>query len=839
LKDGESMKKLLSLLLVFVFVSVQFAQEKLPYKDPTVPIEKRVEDLLNRMTLDEKIDMIGGTGVATKVNERLGIPELRMTDGPAGVQLNRCKSMAFPAPIAMAATWNPELVYGVGGGIGRETKGHARHVILGPCVNIARMPMGGRNFESYGEDPFLSSRMGVAFINGVQKEGVAATVKHFAVNNEEIDRMYVDAMVSRRALNEIYFPAFKAAVQEANTLCLMSSYNKVNGRFAGENDYLLKEILRKEWRYKGLIMSDWWATHSSIPTALGALDIEMPNGDFMNIKTLKEPIESGIIPVETINEKVRNILTLIFKLGLFDKPLLEENQSLINSSENRKIAYETSLASIVLLKNDQNILPLNKDKIKSIAVIGPNGNVPRTGGGGSSEVNDINPVTLIDGLKNKLPNVNITFEQGAIIENNTDIKPIESKYLFTDKTGKQNGLNAEYYNNIDLVGTPVLKRIDKDVNFSWDENGPGSGVAKDHYSVRWNGYIKVSKTDDYVLGIVGDDGMRLWLDDKLMYDAWYPHAAMKRTSTVRFEKGKYYKVNFEIFEKAGGAVGILGWDANREELYKKAVEAAKKADCVILSVGTTNELETEGRDRPDLFLPNEQDKLIERVAAVNKNVIVVLTVGSPVVMDKWINKVKGVVDAWFPGTEGGNAIADILLGNANPSGKLPMTFPHKWEDCSAYPTYNQIKERTYYSDDIYVGYRHFDKNKIEPLFPFGYGLSYTSFEYSNIGVSPKEEGYEVTFDIKNTGKVKGEEVAQLYVASTGKNIDRPVKELKGFSRVALNPGEQKNVTVKIDKSAFAYFSEQFNEWKIDPGLYKILVGASSRDLKLSREIEIK
>jgi beta-glucosidase len=833
-------KKVLLLLVVLLTVSNQHAQEKIIYKDPAAAIEKRVDDLLGRMTLDEKLDFISGTGVATKINTRLGIPELRMTDGPAGVQWNRCKSMAFPAPIAMAATWNPDLIKQVGAGIGRETKGHGRHVILGPCVNIARMPMGGRNFESYGEDPFLAARMGVSFINGVQKEGVAATVKHFAVNNEEIDRMYVNAIVSRRALNEIYFPAFKAAVKEANSLCVMNSYNKVNGRFAAENDYLLREVLRNEWNYKGMIMSDWWAVHSSIPTALGALDIEMPTGDFLNVKTLKSSVESGIIPIETINEKVKNILTLIFKLGLFDKPILQEDKSLINSEQNRKVAYETSLASIVLLKNDKNILPLKKDQIKSIAVIGPNANVPRTGGGGSSEVNDIDPVTIVAGLKNRLPkNVQLSFAEGVAFDTGTDIKPMESGYLFTDKTGKVNGLNAQYFNNIDLAGKPALTRIDKTVNFTWDENGPGSGVVKDHYSVRWEGYIKVPKTDDYSIATVSDDGMRFWLDDKLLQDAWYPHAAMKKSNTLKLEKGKYYKVRFELFEKAGGAEAKLGWGTGRDELFSKAIEAASKADCAIICVGTNNELETEGRDRFDLFLPNDQDILINKVAAVNKNVIVVLVVGSPVVMNRWIDKVDGIVDAWFPGTEGGNAIADILLGNANPSGKLPVSFPHKWEDCSAYPTYNRIKERTYYSDDIYVGYRHFDKNNIEPLFPFGYGLSYTTFEYANMNFTKLDDGYEVSFDVKNTGKVKGEEIAQVYVASSSLSIDKPVKELKGFSKLKLNPGESKQAKIKLDPDSFAYYSEQFAQWKTDPGKYKVFVGSSSRDIKLSAELELK
>lgn len=833
------MRKINFVLLVFILVGFVNAQEKPLYKDSLAPIEKRVEDLLTRMTLEEKLDYLGGTGIATKINTRLGIPELRMTDGPAGVQFTTKKAMAFPAPIAMAATWNPELVKQVGAGIAKETKGYARHVILAPCVNIARMPMGGRNFESFGEDPFLASRIAVNYINGVQQEGVAATVKHFAVNNEEIDRMYVNAIVSRRALNEIYFPAFKAAVQEAKSLCVMSAYNKVNGSFASENDYLLKDILRNEWNYKGLIMSDWGAVHSSLPTALGKLDIEMPNGDFMNSKTLTPFVENGKLAVETINEKVRNILTLIFKLGLFDKPVSQEDSTLINSNENRKIAYNTALESIVLLKNEKDFLPLRNEGLKTVAVIGPSAAEPRTGGGGSSGVRDISPVTILQGLKNKLPkNVQIINAKGVDVDDNLNIKPIESEFLFTDKTGKQNGLNAEFFNNKELAGTPVLKRIDKTVDFNWEKNNPAPEVAKDHYSVRWTGYIKVKKSENYTISTISDDGMRLWLDDVLLQDAWYPHGAMKKSSTVKFEKDKYYKIRFELFEKAGGAIAILGWNTEKDSLFKIAVEAAKKAECAIVCVGNTSQIETEGRDRFDLNLPNDQNTLIEKVAAVNKNVIVVLTAGSPVLMDNWIGKVKSIVQAWYPGTEGGNAVADILLGNANPSGKLPVSFPHKWEDCSSYSTYNKLKERTYYSDDIYVGYRHFDKFDIEPLFPFGFGLSYTTFEYSNLTVVKKDSSYNVSFFVKNSGKVKGEEAAQVYVSSTGLSIDKPVKELKGFSKVSLNPGEQKQITIVLNKDAFAYFSEQFGEWKVDPGFYTIHAGSSSRNLPLSTQIEI-
>jgi len=816
-----------------------YAQSTELYRDPAAPVEERVEDLLSRMTLAEKIALIGGTGTTTRANERLGIPELRMTDGTAGVQLDRAPSMAFPAPIALAATWNPDLVRRAGRGMGREVKGHGRHVLLAPCVNIARMPMSGRNFEAYGEDPFLAARMAVAAVQGIQEEGVAATVKHFAANNQESERMFVDVAVSRRALQEIYFPAFKAAVREAGAGCVMSSYNKVNGRFASENEYLLKEILRDEWGFRGVIMSDWGATHSAIPTARGELDIEMPTGVFMNMDSLQAPIADGRVPLAAIEQKARHILTLIFKLGLFDHPPLARNPTLINTPENRQIAYEAALAGMVLLKNERNILPLNPKRVKTIAVIGPNARVARTGGGGSSEVNDLTPVTLLDGLKSRLPEVHFEFAQGAILDNTTEIDPIAAKNLFTDRSGKQQGLNAEYFNNIDLVGRPILQRIDREIHFTWDENGPGSGVARDHYSVRWSGYIKMDATAEYILAIVGDDGMRLWLDDQLLLDAWYPHGAMKRAAAVRLQKGRYYQVRFELYEKAGGAVATLGWDIAREALYREAAATARKADCVILAVGTTSALETEGRDRPDLVLPNGQDQLIERVAAVNKNVIVVLTAGSPVLMDRWIGQVPGLLDAWFPGTEGGHAIVDILVGNANPSGKLPMTFPHRWEECSAYRTYNRFKERSYYADDIYVGYRHFDKYHLTPLFPFGFGLSYTRFAYSDLHVTREGDHFTVTFAIRNTGTTRGEETAQLYVGAGQSSMDKPEKELKGFAKVRLDPGEEKQVKLLLTREAFAWYSEQFNAWQVDPGLYRISIGASSRDFRLEAELNLE
>ena len=468
-------------LLIFLFsaLSIAVPQSNQPYKNSKLLPEKRAADLLKRMTLEEKIEILGGTGFATKPNARLGIPELRMTDGPVGARWE--PSTAFPAGIAMAATWDPAQIGKVGNAIGREVKGKGRHVILGPCVNIARIPQGGRDFESYGEDPYLAGSIAVDFIKGVQKENIAATVKHYAANNQEYQRDHVNVVVSERALNEIYFPAFKAAVTQADVLCVMSAYNKVNGAFCSENDYLLIDKLKKEWGFKGLVMSDWGAVHSSIPTAKSGLDLEMPTGKFLNLETLLDEVKKGNVSQAAIDDKVKRILTVIFKLGLFDKES-KEDVSLVNSPENRKIAYETSRESIVLLKNNQNILPIRTDKVKSIAVIGPSAEIVRTGGGGSAYVTPISPVSPLEGLRNKLGDkIKINFASGLKLGNEAD--PIESKYLFTDESLKEEGLKGEYYDNRNFEGNPKLVRVDKQVNFLWGDKSPAEGIGEDYFSV--------------------------------------------------------------------------------------------------------------------------------------------------------------------------------------------------------------------------------------------------------------------------------------------------------------------------------------------------------------------
>lgn len=824
-------------LLLFVLFSSMISAQIEPFKNSLLPVEERVNDLLSRLTLDEKIDLLGGTGFATKPIERLGIPELRMADGPLGVRWGQ--ATAFPSGSAMAATWNPELVKKLGAALGRETKGKARHVILGPGVNITRLPMNGRNFEYLGEDPFLTSRLAVEYIKGVQSEGVAATIKHYAANNQEHERDFIDTRISERALNEIYFPHFKAAVQEADVLCVMCSYNKVNGYWASENDYLMIDRLKKNWGFTGLVMSDWGAVHHSIPVAKGGLDLEMPEGKYLNKKYLLKDINCGNIPISTIDDKIKRILRVIFKLGLFDQPEWKEDSLLVNTKENRNIAYETAKEGIVLLKNENDILPISGDKFKSIAVIGPNAAIARTGGGGSSMVSPINPVSALEGLKNRIGNkIEINYAPGLFLD--TDVLPIDGEYLFTDAAGTSKGLNAEYYNNQDLDESPVLKRIDKNVNFSWEGGKPADEIGEDNFSVRWTGYIKAPKSGVFTINVASDDGIRLWINDEEMIDDWKDHAIVTNGVEVNMVEGKLYKVKLEYYENGGGAVCILGWRLPDQDPLITAIETAKKSDAVILFVGNAYTIESEGFDRKDLILPGNQDNLIKKICEVNPNTIVVLIAGAPVVMNEWIDKVDGLVQAWFPGTEGGNAIADVLLGNYNPSGKLPMTFPKRWEDCSAYNSYMKEEGETDYDDGIFVGYRHFDKYNIEPLFPFGFGLSYTTFNYENLKIEKvSDDKYEVKFAITNTGKVDGAEIAQLYISHINPMIEKAPKELKGFSKVELKTGESKNVTLTISKNDFAYFDEGIKDWKVDSGKYKILIGSSSREIKLTDTIEIE
>jgi beta-glucosidase len=808
--------------------------------DAPKSIDEKVNDLLSQLTLDEKLLLLIGdsSGFDTKAIERLGIPPIRIADGPLGVRHG--KATAFPAGVAMAATWDTLLMRDVAAAMGKETKAKGRDYLLGPCVGIHRFPIGGRNFESYSEDPLLATRMGVNWINGVQGENVIASVKHFAMNDQEWERHNVDIIADERAMREIHLPAFEAAVKEANVWTVMAAYNLVNGQHCTENYMLLNDILKKEWGFKGFVISDWTSVYSTRHAANAGLDLEMPMGIYFSKDSLMNYIKTGIVTEETINDKVRRLLRVRFEAGLFN-PKIEPDTTVLHGDAHKQLALKSAQEAIVLLKND-NILPLNISKIKTIAVIGPNAKEAAVGGGGSSRVNPYYSVSPLEGIiKRAGSNIKVVYSAGDEVKRPT-MDPIKSKYFLTpDKSA--NGLQAEFYQNDSLAGEPVKVRIDTVLDFNVRRHMPKE-MKRTHFSVRWSGWIKPNETKNYNFIINSDDGVRLFINDKLLLDVWSKHSFSTDTVTTHLEAGVEYKIRLEYNQIFGFAMAQLGWNhdrpAEKTNMIEEAVTVAKGADIAIVFAGNSALLESEGRDLKSMDLPGKQDELIKAIAAVNPNTIVVLNGGTVMKVDKWLNNVKGLVDMFYAGQETGTAIASILFGDVNPSGKLPFSFIKDESQSPAYNGYMDKSLKVPYSEGIFVGYRYYDKNNIIPLYPFGFGLSYTTFEYSNVKIKDLgNQNYEVTASIKNTGKVKGDEIAQLYLSDKDCSVPRPVKELKGFSRVSLAPGEVKIVSMKLNSRDFAFWDVNSKNWKVEPGIFEVLIGSSSRDIKLKGEILIK
>lgn len=711
-----------------------------PYKNATLSADRRVADLLSRMTLEEKATMLSGSGwMESAPIERLGIPPIKMADGPMGVRSwagssavtslpgapLKVEATSFPAGVAMAATWDTELVQREGQAIAQEVKALGRDMILGPTVNISRVPLWGRNFEGYGEDPYLAGRLGVAYIRGVQGEGVIPSVKHFAANNEEFERHRIDEQVDARTLHEIYLPAFKAAVQEADVWAVMSAYNKVNGVHCGESMSLLHDILQEEFGFKGFVISDWGSTYSTAATVNAGMDLEMPGGPpmkpwlaspktqlagnsdgWLTADNVLAEVRAGNISEATLDANVGRILRVIFVSGLFDHAHTAPGE--VDTPEQRAVALQGATEGIVLLKNTGALLPLDAARVHSIAVIGPNAAIARTGGGGSSLVRPKYSIPPLDGIRER------------------------------------------------------------------------SGHS-----------IQVT----YTLG-VGMDGGDTAQD--------MPEA--------------------------------------RAKLIREATEAAAHADVAVVVVGRSPGIEAESFDLKTMDLPSGQDELIEAVEQANPRTIVVLNTGDPVTMTKWLQKTPALLEMWYGGQEGGHALASILFGDANPSGKLPVTFPKRWPDSPAYRHYPGENLKVDYAEGIYVGYRYFDTKKVEPQFPFGFGLSYTTFEFSGLVVKPNtasgNQPIEVRLQLRNTGLRAGAEVVELYVRDGHAKIDRPEHELKGFRRVELKPGETRTVEFTLDRSALSYWSPDMKTWEAAPGDFEIQLGASSRDIRLRASLKL-
>ncbi|MDX2189072.1 MAG: glycoside hydrolase family 3 C-terminal domain-containing protein [Bacteroidota bacterium] len=840
----------ISIILIVIVILIGCKGEKkiksAIYQDATKPLEARVEDLVKRMTLEQKIAQLAGHGMKSDEDTVLGIPGFRMTDGPSGLVWTG-QASAFPAGVALAASWDTSNINSVANAIAIEAKGRGINMLLAPCTDIQRLPVGGRNFETYSEDPYLASQMVVAYVKGVEKNKVITCTKHFVCENIQFDRFGLNQNVSERALQEIYFPAFKAAVQVGKTQSLMASYYKINGSLACENKYLLKDMLKNDWGFDGFVVSDWNANRSTVEAANNGLDLEMPQPDFFGDSLLKA-VKNGKVPVSEIDDKVKRIIRVKMRAGMFEnKPTIDEK--LVNSDYSKKIALESAKNGIVLLKNENNILPLDKSKIKSIAVIGPNAKTCRPGGGGSSSVTPYYTVSPLEGITNMAGNdIKINYALGDVLEKPSDLVPIDAKYFFQDELKTKPGLKLELWNSIEMTGDPeVVKTADK-IDFDSKDLSPDSKIRGDMWGARYTGYLISPNPVKFKIMTLSDDGVRLWIDDKLLIDNWDFHGAEKDSVEILLDQNKPHKIKLDFFDGQMGALIKLGWDyasgsaqTEGEQLIADAVAAAKASDVAVVFVGLANFLESEGADvNEKLRLPNNQDALIKAVAKANPNTIVVLNTGAPIYTGKWLSSVAGFVDAFYLGQETGNAIASVLFGETNPSAKLPFTYIAKKADCPFFEGYKNPSRSVDFKEGIFVGYRYYDKHNVTPLYPFGYGLSYTTFNYSNLEI--KEAGnynYSVSFDITNTGNRAGSEVAQLYVRDLQSTVERPEKELKSFGKVMLQPNETKRVTLTLNKDAFTYYDDIKHQWTLESGDFELLVGKSSRDIVLKRTILVK
>ncbi|MGO9640818.1 MAG: glycoside hydrolase family 3 C-terminal domain-containing protein [Candidatus Acidiferrales bacterium] len=804
-------------------------------------VERRVDSLLSQMTLDEKIELLGGRdNMYTKAIPRLGIPSLKMSDGPVGVRVYG-PSTAYTAGIALAASWDEDLAHQVGASMGRDARARGVHIILGPGMNIYRAPMNGRNFEYFGEDPYLASRAAVGEIEGIQSQGVMATAKHFVANNMEYGRMDHSADMDERTLREIYLPAFEASVREAKVAALMDAYNLVNGVYMTQNSHINTEIAKKEWGFDGIIMSDWGATHDGIAAANGGLDLEMPSAEYMTPETLHAAIQQGTVSVATIDDKVRRILRKAIQFGFLDRDQLDDSIALYNEDSNR-VALEEALEGMVLLKNDGSLLPFDKTKLKSIAVIGPDAYPAVPGGGGSSKTTPFRATSFLEGISDALvgSNTKVLYSPGS--PNASTV--FDATKFTTTAAGGEAGLAGEYFNNTTLEGAPALVRTDARIHFNWGHRGYRPGGPHSRYSVRWTGYYTPTASGQYTFYVGGQDGFRLYVNDQIVMDEWDWESTDLQLQSFSLEAGKPVKVRLEYFDDSGSAsigFGVAPGDTPEIEQAKKT---AAKADVVVVCVGFDPTVEGEGRDRT-FRLPNGQDQLIQAVASVNHNVVVVLTAGGAVDMTGWIDRVPALMDVWYPGQEGGRALAKILLGDVSPSGKLPASFERRWEDNPTYHSYypQNGDKHVQYTEGVFLGYRYYDRAAVKPLFPFGFGLSYTKFQYSNLSVTPgassNPDTVAVSFDIKNAGSRAGAEVAELYVGDSHSNVPRPVKELKGFARVSLQPGETQRVTLHLNRRSFSYYDVKNHGWRSEPGEFSILVGSSSAQIELQGSFQLK
>ncbi|HEY8490224.1 MAG TPA: glycoside hydrolase family 3 C-terminal domain-containing protein [Dehalococcoidia bacterium] len=808
-------------------------------------IESRIEALLRQLTLEEKLALTAGTDAwHTAAVPRLGIPALKLTDGPHGARgagLGGVTSACFPCGTALGATWDPDLVREVGAALAQEARSKGARVLLAPTVNIHRHPLAGRNFECFSEDPHLSARMAAAYVAGVQSRGVAATVKHFVCNDSEYQRMTISSQVGERALREIYLAPFEAAVREAGAWAVMAAYNRLNGTYCSEHRDLLLGILKGEWGFDGLAMSDWGGTRSPAAAAAG-LDLEMPGPAVHLGAKLHDAVTSGALDEAVIDDKVRRLLRLAARTGALDDPT-EPPEQAVDDPAHRELIRRAARDAAVLLHNRGGVLPLDPGGAGLLAVIGPNADRTAVNGGGSAAVAPHRAVSVLEALAARCgPGREVRFEPGCRISRRPP--PLEQGLWTEGPQGPLPGATVAYFANPDLRGRPALTQTVRRLELAWMGAAPGGLGGR--FSARIEAAFIPQETGLHRLSLASAGKSRLLLNGELVADNWtrqrpgrsfFGRGSAPVEAEVPLTAGQRYRLAVEYqAPEEPGLCGVMAGCLAPEppDLLERAVALAARAEAAVLVVGLTPEWETEGRDRASMDLPGRQDELIRRVAAVNPRTVVVVNAGSPVSMP-WADEVAAVLQAWYPGQEAGDAVADVLFGVTDPGGRLPTTFPVRVEDAPSHLTYPGEAGTVAYGEGVFVGYRGYERRRVTPRFPFGHGLSYTTFAYGPVTLDRNAAGpgepVTVTVTVRNTGDRPGREVVQVYVRDVESSLLRPEKELKGFAKVALRPGEEREVRIVLPPRAFAAWDPARHDWVAEPGEFEILVGASAADLR--------
>lgn len=804
-------------------------------------VEADIEQLLARLTLEEKVSLVHASGkFHINAIDRVGIPEMWLSDGPHGVrhQIERDswasagwtddQSTYLPHLTSVAASWDPKIAALHGNVLGSEARHRQKDFILGPGVNLARLPLYGRNFEYMGEDPILAAKLVVPQIIAIQKNDVAATVKHYALNTQELNRIGVNAKPDERTLREVYLPAFEAAVKEADVLGIMGSYNQYYGTNANQSKHLVMDILRGEWAFKGVLLSDWNVDINTYDAALYGLDLEMGTAvtrynDYFLADPLLKMIKAGEIPVAALDDKVRRILRVQYTIGMYDKNRIPGER---NTPNHQADARTIAVDGIVLLKNKpvelKAVLPLDQQLIKNILVLGPNANKKHGTGGGSSEVKSLYEITPLEGLKAQLGNdVNITVMRAR----SSILAPIASDYVSSRHWTGTPAWNISYFK--DKTHTDLISE-------SWIVDSKfesTNSVENDFITLKANikplqsgvHILKVSAIGEFELKVNGDVIITHSSTNKAIFSQ--PIELVKDTDYA-------FEINYN-----GARTFTLGWDApgNLFATEEEYLTAAKNADAVIYFGGLSHGDDRESIDRPDMKLPNSQDEIISKLLSVNEKTVVFIIAGSAVEMP-WVDQANAIVWGWYGGMEAGNAFADVLFGDVNPSGKMPITLPAKLADTAPIALNDYNENESLYSEGVFIGYRWFEQQNIKPTFVFGHGLSYTTFELSNITLSTTrikgDEGLTVTAMVKNTGNVAGAEVVQLYLHDTKASVNRPAKELKGFDKVFLQPDEIKKVSMKLTKRDLSFWDINSNDWLAEAGEFEVLLGTSLNDIHL-------